>query len=148
MHRVPAPGAWTVAQALNHIYLSEQLSINYVRRKLEETSDFPKSGLSSWVRSMILKCALRSPLKYKSPKAVNMREGQPMLAVNELHPLWMQQYDALDELIEEYELKLRKYDAFKHPVVGRMNLNQMLIFFQDHQDHHRKQIGQILKKVG
>jgi uncharacterized damage-inducible protein DinB len=96
---------------------------------------------------MLLKWTLLSPLKFKSPPQINMRNDQPVLGLAELREAWRQSRADLRELLEANEESLRHRLPYRHPYAGRMTLRQMLIFFNDHFAHHERQINRILRDL-
>ena len=44
----PSSGSWSVAQAANHIFLSEQLSTAYIRKKLSYPDTLLPFQIKSW----------------------------------------------------------------------------------------------------
>ena len=144
LHWMPSASGWSALQVVNHIYLSEKLSFDYVSRKIAEGATFPDVKAVSWFRSKGLTFTLASPLKVKSPKPVNMRDGQAVLPVQDLRPVWQDLRFKLLDFLETHEADLRRKMPYKHPYVGPLTLCQMLTFFRDHQRHHRRQIRRIL----
>jgi hypothetical protein len=144
---IPRPDAWSALMAVNHIYLGEQLSLQYVQHKLRAPDSIPGKGPDAWFRTLVLKWVLMSPLKFRSPAPINMRNEQPLLGLQDLETAWAAQRASMTRLLEEYESRMRNRIPYKHPYAGRLTLGQMLIFFEDHQDHHHRQIKSILKEV-
>jgi len=145
--RKPEPGYWSALEALNHIYLGEKLSLEYVRYKLTRPDTIPARRPDAWLRTLMLKWILYSPLKVKSPPQINMRNEQPLLSLFELHKAWADLRTDLSRILEEHEIPLRNSLTYKQPYAGRMTLNQMLIFFEDHLVHHTRQIRQIIRRI-
>lgn len=145
--RKPAPGSWSALQALNHIYLGEQLSLRYVKYKLDQGVEPPRLRPDAWVRSLALTWVLRSRMRYKSPKPINMHADQPVLQICELRTAWTTLRQEMAQLLENHESRLQWRMAYKHPYVGRMTLLQMLRFFREHLRHHNRQIQDILSKT-
>jgi uncharacterized damage-inducible protein DinB len=143
LNRKPGPGNWSALEALNHIYLSEKLSLEYVRYKLSRPETIPSSRPDAWLRTWMLKWILYSPLKVKSPPQINMWNAQPVLSLPELKEAWTDLRAGLRQVLDEHEIPLRNKLTYKQPYAGRMTLNQMLIFFDDHLVHHTRQIRRI-----
>ncbi len=139
------PNQWSALEAVNHIYLSELLSLQYIQYKVEQPEKIVARRPDVWVRSMLLKLALRSPLKFKAPDSINMRGNQPVLPVDELKDVWLRTRSDLILFLEKYEGEWKHHLLYKHPVSGRMTLLLMVEFFIDHLDHHTRQIHRIVK---
>jgi uncharacterized damage-inducible protein DinB len=140
---------WSALQAVNHIYLAERLSIQYVQYKLAKGDAFPVIRPDAWLRSMVLKWILWSPLKFKSPKPIDMRGDHfEVLSVAELRENWDALRRELTQLLETHEPSLRWRLSYKQPYAGRLTLKQMLVFFRDHLRHHDRQIRKIVRSVG
>jgi hypothetical protein len=86
LFKKPAPNVWSPIQILYHLYKSEMLSLQYIKKKVKY---------------------LRHELR------------EFLLQISESH--------------------IRK-NLYRHPIAGRLNLCQMLIFFDDHLKRHKKQI--------
>ncbi len=141
----PPSGGWSVAQAANHIYLSEQLSMAYIRKKLSYPDTIPKYSPKSWAAVVLLKFALWSPYKAKAPKAINMWEQQAILSVEDLDHNWTTLRNELISFIEKHQSDFGRHLVYRHPYAGRLTMHQMLIFFNDHMAHHLKQIERIMR---
>lgn len=147
VHVKPEDNSWSALETANHIYLAEKLSLQYVRYKLTKPDPIPPKHPGIWLRTYLLKWTLISPLKFKAPPTINMRNAQPVLAVEELVAQWKMLREELLELLDQHEEQFRGRLLYKHPFAGRMTLNQMLIFFQDHLVHHTRQLKRILRRV-
>ncbi len=143
----PIPGSWSVAQAANHIFLSEQLSLAYLKKKLSYPDTVPRFHFKSWVAVLLLKFSLGTPFKVKAPKTIDMWQGQTIYAPSDLDHHWKLLRTALLHFVEEQYPSFGTHLAYNHPFAGRMTMYQMLIFFNDHMAHHMRQIDRILEKV-
>ena len=140
----PGEGKWTALQAINHVYLSELLSIQYVKHKLTKPETIPVRRPDAWFRTLLLKWILYSPLRFKSPPQINMWKDQPVLSLHEVKEAWAKLRKELVGLLGQHEPKFRRRLVYRQPFAGRMTLHQMLIFFKDHQAHHARQVRNIL----
>ena len=93
--------------------------------------------------SLILKIVLILPLKFKAPKVVSTPPEN--IDYSELISTWENNRVALWEMISTLPEETARKNIYNHPAAGRFNLSQMLTFFQDHFDHHQKQVLRILK---
>jgi hypothetical protein len=145
-HKQPMPGSWSVAQAANHIFLSEQFSLSYLKKKLSYPDTLTPFQLKSWGSVLILKLALITSYKAKAPKIINMWDQQPILSPGELDVKWNLLRTELFAFIEKHQPAFGSHLVYKHPFAGRLTMYQMLMFLNDHMAHHIRQIKTIQKK--
>jgi uncharacterized damage-inducible protein DinB len=140
----PAPGKWSVNQILIHLFTSEQLTLAYLKKKSLGIDRLKNSGMSEWMRITVLKWSQRIPvLKYRAPKYIvaNTPEAVP---IEELYRRWtslrMEFRQFLDAIKDEDVHKL----IYKHPIAGRFDVVQCLMFMREHYHHHLPQIKRLL----
>ena len=143
----PSSGSWSVAQAANHIFLSEQLSTAYIRKKLSYPDTLLPFQIKSWGGVYLIKLVLWSGYKRKAPVNINMWEQQPILSQADLEQQWSKLRADMITLIEKHQEAFGSHMVYRHPFAGRMTMHQMLIFFNDHMAHHMKQINLIISKI-
>lgn len=144
--RQPSPESWSIAQAANHIYLSERLSLAYLRKKMSYPDTIPPYHIKSWGAVMLIKFTLWTRYKIKAPKAINMWEQQDILSPEELEKKWSKVRTDLISFMEEHQPTFGSHLVYNHPFAGRMTMYQTLIFLNDHMAHHFKQINRIVSK--
>jgi uncharacterized damage-inducible protein DinB len=147
LHIRSAPGYWNALEAINHIFLAEKFSVQYVKYKLTKPETIPRERPDAWFRMLLVKWVLYSPLKFKAPAPINMQNAQPILGISELQEEWGALRKELIEFLEAHEEQWKGKLVYKHPYAGRLTLAQMLIFFEDHLEHHARQIRHILRAV-
>jgi hypothetical protein len=145
--RQPSPESWSIAQAANHIYLSERLSLAYLRKKMSYPDTIPTYHIRSWGAVMLIKFTLWTGYKVKAPKAINMWEQQDILSPEELDKKWSKVRSDLISFMEEHLPAFGSHLVYNHPFAGRMTMYQTMIFFNEHMSHHLRQIDRILAKV-
>ncbi len=139
----PNPEKWSIIQIIHHLYKSEQLSIVYIKRKINNTQNIKKSGTASFIRGKLLEWALKFPAKLKAPENVS---DVPDFAELDIYKIeWEKLRNNLSEIIENTDSKLLMSDIFKHPSIGNMNIIYALKFMHAHFNHHKKQIDKILQ---
>lgn len=143
----PSSGSWSVAQAANHIFLSEQLSTAYIRKKLSYPDTLLPFQIKSWGGVYLIKLVLWSGYKRKAPVNINMWDQQPILSQADLEQQWSKLRADMITLIEKHQEAFGSHMVYRHPFAGRMTMHQMLIFFNDHMAHHMKQINRIVLKI-
>jgi hypothetical protein len=144
-NRKPLPGKWSPGQIANHLYLSEKFSLAYLRKKMSYPETIPEYHFKSWLKYYAYKTAMPF-LSAKAPKTINMWEGQDVLSPAELDVQWEALRNELRDFISEKYPAFKNHSVYNHPFAGRLTMEQMLIFFNDHIDHHTKQLRRILKK--
>jgi len=144
----PNPQSWSVGQASNHLYLSEKLSLAYLRKKMSYPDTIPKFHVKSWWGMFLYKIVLTSIIKAKAPRQINMWEDQDVLLPEQLDQKWSELRIELFDFLREKYPRFRNHLVYNHPVAGRLSMKQMLIFFNDHIHHHTKQVRRILKEIG
>lgn len=135
-----APGVWSALQTMGHVLLSEKLSLNYVQKKLSFNPQLEKAGLKAFMRSILLKFYLGSPLKFKAPKGVQSEDLPAFCNLTELTARWKADRQSLMKFFDEVDNNILDRELYRHPIVGRLTLLQMLNFFEGHFERHRRQI--------
>src|SRR5258706_8366718 len=77
--RQPDPHTWSIGQVANHLYLSEQLSLAYLRKKLSYPDTIPVFSLKSWWTLFYVNFILWTNIKVKAPPKINMWTEQEVL---------------------------------------------------------------------
>jgi hypothetical protein len=141
----PSPGKWSASQVVFHLINSEELSANYISKKLLAPEKLKKTGLKQNINSFLLNTFLKMPVKYKAPSVVAKSEDKYSKA--ELFDRWKKSRINFKTLILNIDEKLYDDLLFKHPFAGRFNIYQTLTFIQEHIKHHIKQIDRIEKHI-
>ncbi|MFZ1675846.1 MAG: DinB family protein [Saprospiraceae bacterium] len=145
--RNPQPNSWSVGQIANHLYLSERLSLAYLKKKLSYPDTIPPFSIKSWWSLYAVNFILWSPFKVKAPPAINMWKDIEILSPDDLDTKWNQIRKDLAALIAEHRPSFHHHLVFNHPLSGRMTMTQMLIFFNHHIAHHIRQIRRVIRKI-
>ena len=136
--------SWSVGQTANHLFLSEKLSLSYLRKKVKYATGIPPFSWKSWLAMMTYKLIFKFK-KAKAPGPINMWEQQEVLMPDELDQRWDALREELKVFISDQYPVYKNALIFKHPFAGRLSMHQTLIFFGDHITHHTKQINRIIK---
>lgn len=139
----PNPDHWNLLQVLRHLVTAEQQSWKYVQRKLDIHEKMIPVGFSSTLRSLILKIALKLPLKFKAPKISQIQEDAPDYKT--MKSEWETVRRELEQIITSADDELLSKALYKHPRAGLLNIPQMLDFIHVHIKHHQKQIARIMR---
>ena len=142
-HARPDARKWSISQILTHIFVSERLSLAYMKKKSLGIETLENSGPIEAIKLYMLKISQRIPLKYRAPKAVVQNTPEP-LALSELKEQWNSLRNDLRDFLETIEDKNIHKKIYRHPV-GRFNVVQAVIFFREHFRHHLPQINRLLK---
>ena len=141
----PTAGSWSAIEAANHVYLSEKLSLAYLKKKLAYPETIPPFHFKSWGGVMLIKIVFGTGYKWNAPEMIDMRHQQPVLSPEELKVKWPLQRQEMISFIESHHASFGSHLVYRHPYAGRMTMHQMLIFLNEHLGHHMKQIDRILR---
>lgn len=144
----PTPESWSAIQVIQHVMLAEQLSVGYVRKKMQFPQGLKKSSLENWIRLQLLRFFMNAPLKFKAPAIVAEPKFSNDVDFGILAEKWRAIRTDLRKLLDEFPPELEGTNIYKHAMAGRLSLNGMLEFFEGHFSRHRKQIFNALKAVG
>lgn len=145
-NRQPGPGKWSIAQILTHIITAEQLSLAYMKKKIPAIGELDNSGIGESVRLGLLIISQRIPaLKFKAPPVVVNSTPAPYTLIEVLEK-WGQQRMELKNFLEDFEEIHTRKVLYKHPIAGRFDTRQAIVFFHEHIVHHLPQIKRLYKK--
>jgi hypothetical protein len=85
----------------------------------------------------------RLPFKFKAPKVVVLSTPS-YEGLLELTRAWDREREELRTLLDQFHDDEIRKKIYRHVVVGLLNMEQALIFFQEHFDHHVPQINRQL----
>jgi uncharacterized damage-inducible protein DinB len=144
----PGPGQWSAAQVVQHLVVAETGIGQYIGKKIQQEEGLNKTGLLTFVRSRVLRLALRLPfLRFKAPKYLAALTPESVPPVAELRTEWERVRRQLEQTLNEFPGPLLNRDIFKHPRSGMLNIYQTLDFMVDHVLHHQRQLERISKAV-
>ena len=134
---------WSILQILQHLVLSEKLSMMYLAKKWKYSQDLPQKTLITLFRSWALLISIRSPIPLKAPARVNVFD-QDKTSV-EIIREWQLIRSEMKDFLEKLPVKVFDKELYKHPAVGKLTLDHMLEFFYAHCKRHHKQIIKIIE---
>jgi uncharacterized damage-inducible protein DinB len=143
----PEPGAWSVLQVMQHLLITEKMSVSYVRKKMSKPQALQSAGLKNRLRSFGLKIFLALPFKFKAPAIVSDSNFPAEADFNIIIEDWRRVRSDLAEVLSSVRPAWQDKELFKHALVGKMTLDGMLSFFENHFDRHLGQIEKTVKKV-
>lgn len=142
LKKKPDTERWSLLQVLEHLAGAEAAGLQYLQRN-QYAVLHNRGFLPSGIRALLLKFALRSPLRFKAPPVLAIfptNTTQPAA----LHAQWQQTRKELAAYLEGIPSGKKKALLFMHPVAGPLTPHQMLVFMTDHLNHHRRQVQQLL----
>lgn len=143
-NHTPFPGKWSISQILTHILVAEQLSVGYMKKKALGIEQVKNSGLSAAFRLQLLIISQRiATIKYKAPSVV-LANTPPAFPLAELISRWELHRQDLKVFLDSMEDRNVKKIIYKHPVAGRFDARQAMVFFREHINHHWPQIQRLL----
>ena len=140
---VEIEGKWSIIEILEHIILSEELSVNYAFKKIENPDTLKNVKWNTGLKMLIMRIVLNLNFKYKAP-TVTLPITLKASSLSELTQRWESSRILLEELSANSPALLKK-GVLKHPYAGFLNFNQMLTFMQSHYNHHLVQISHLVE---
>ncbi len=144
INKKPAPGAWSIAQVAEHLIMAEEGSLKYLQKKTLDTSKVPVAGLRSKWRFLLTNAVFVLNISFKAPSVV-VPSGK-FATIKELDKKWTQVRHDTFELLSKLPEADYKKEIWKHAIAGKMDVYQMLSFFNIHFTRHRKQVYRTLAK--
>jgi len=139
----PNDDSWSVAQVVDHIVRSEEGIVSYLNKKLQAPEDLKSNNFIAKSKAKILHNRLRSSSKYKVPNVSSINpEADPNL--RDCKERWGIARKAFQDILKNQSDEILMKQVFRHPVAGRMNIIDAMIFMYEHIYHHLKQIGRIV----
>ncbi len=146
-YRQPDQKTWSIGQVANHLYLSESLSLAYLKKKLSYPDTIPGFSIKSFWSLFFVNFTLWTPIKVKAPAKINMWDKQEVLSPDELEHKWNAVRKDISDTIMENLPGFKTHLVYRHPYAGRMTMKQMLIFMNHHIAHHLRQARKIIKRI-
>ena len=143
LNRKRADGGWSAIQVIHHLIQAETGTLAYLQKKTKDISQVPQAGFLHSVRSFLLTLFLKSPIKFKAPPFT--AELPETASLQESAEKWERTRAALLQLCLSLPEDAFEKELFRHPFAGRMNLMQMLDFFEAHFERHFGQIMRVLR---
>ncbi len=145
-NHTPSEGKWSISQILTHILVAEQLSVGYMKKKALGIDQLKDSGILEVLRLGLLKVSQRLPsIKYKAPNVV-LANTPPAFPIGELISRWETHHKELKNFLDSIQDKNVRKVIYKHPLAGRLDARQAMVFFREHINHHLPQIRRLLNQ--
>ena len=146
LNRKPDAVTWSILQVVAHLTKSETGILQYIKKKAQDPSALPKSGLMPWLRLGVLYVGIRSPFKFKAPRGTgDVPESGEFQAMS---LAWAEVREDWRDFVEAFPQALRDRVIFRHPFVGMLGPTQVLMFMNEHLLNHSRQIHRIRKALG
>ena len=136
-------GKWSIGQILTHLMTSERLSLLYMKKKSLGIKNLNDSGSLESFKSFLLKISQRLPFRFSAPKFL-IANTPAALDKEDLQQKWVKSRLELKNFLEKIEDQNVRKKIYKHPVAGRLDAGQAMIFFCEHVRHHLPQIKRLL----
>ncbi len=144
LKKAPTADVWSPLQLLQHIYLAEKVSLDYVIKKSKYSADLEKAGLQSSLRATCLTLGLKVPMKFKAIGPVGAKAFDHIASYEWVKQQFVQERIRLRGFLEELDDVLLDKAVYLHPIVGKLTISQMLTFFSQHFVRHKRQLYQRL----
>lgn len=137
------PDKWNVLEILTHLLTAEKLSLSYMKKKSSGIDALDNSGLYEKLKIDFFIVSQRLPLKFKAPKVVV--ENTIVMPLIEIEKQWFDLRQELKLFLETIAPEHLKRKIYKHPFLGRLDVEQALITIREHITHHTPQITHLIK---
>lgn len=142
INKKPSPGAWSIAQVAEHLIIAEEGSLKYLQKKTQDTSKVPVAGLGSKWRFFLTNTVFVLNINFKAPPVVVPSNN--FATIQELDTRWTKVRSETFQLLNKLPEADLKKEIWKHAVAGKMDIYQMVAFFNMHFNRHRKQVYRTL----
>jgi len=138
-------GKWSINQIIAHLITAENLSIQYLNKKILGINEVKDSGFVEELKMVLLVASQRMPLlKFKAPKFVVERTPGET-EINKLADEWDKTRAELKNILDHLPDQYLNRKIYKHVRVGMLNIQHALKFFHEHIAHHTPQVKYLLK---
>lgn len=140
----PAEGKWSVFETMAHVMAAEEMSLLYLRKKIQSTKLEKPEGLKQKWNWLLVKLVFLFDIKFKAPDIVLPKKEYNNLMV--IDKRWTVVRSQIREVIEQLSEEELEKTLWKHAIAGKLNLYHMVQFFEIHYDRHYRQIVDTLHK--
>jgi hypothetical protein len=141
----PPGGKWSAIQNMHHLLLSEELSLQYVRKKLSFHPPLEKRGPGAAWRGFLLWFYLNVPLKFKAPEIVGEPQLPESASLADTRARWKSAQAEWERFFQEMPPELADKVVYRHPLAGRLGWPETIDFFHHHFQRHHRQIQNALQ---
>lgn len=141
----PGGGKWSAVEVLSHVMAAEQLSVLYMRKKIQGIDNAARSGPWESLKIAALILSQRLPgLKFRAPRRVVENTTQ-LTSLAQIESTWKENRQELREFLERIPENRVDRKIYKHPAAGYLDTRHALIFFREHLIHHTPQLKKLVK---
>ena len=141
----PKPHKWSIGQHLYHLWLSESSIEAYIRKKTSYPDKLVSVSSFTGIKSHILLIVPKLGIKLKAPRMI-VDPIPKKVNLSELEIKWRTSRESFVTLLDELDHQTLKKAIFKHPFLGRINMDMTLDFMLFHSRHHYRAIKKIITK--
>ena len=145
LNKKPSENEWSISQVVTHIINSETGVNKYINNKLKTPNKLPRTGIKNFFASKLLNNKLKSEQKLKIPKVLSQPNNG--ISFDELKENWDKSRLYLINTVENFPKDKMNKAIFKHPVAGKLSINQTLSFMINHLKHHVPQINNLTENL-
>ncbi len=139
---VKSKEGWNMLQVMEHLLISEQGTLEYLRRKTQAPfSEIPVADHVSAEQSRQLNDALLSQNRWQAPPVMPLPTGTQ--SFENMLIYWEGLREEWSQFLFELQPAYFDRQVFNHPLSGRLNLYQTLEFTTNHILHHIHQLRRI-----
>ena len=137
---------WSIAENLYHVWLSEFITIKYIKKKTRYPEDLVNVSFVSKFRMKLLELIFFTGIKMKAPK-ITYDSMPKNIEIKKLRKTWIKSRKSFEVLVNALDESILKKGILRHPIAGRIDINMTLQFIQMHFHHHRKIIAKLETKI-
>lgn len=145
LHQQPSSNQWSLAQIMSHLLYVERGSLSYCRKKLLAGDDLEDVTLISQLKFRIYRTVLYSKLKIKAPEVVAHPSNEK--SFEELKQVFDRTRKEMEVFIDEFPDKYLDKGIFRHPLGGRIGLQDWVQFIDAHLLHHLHQVKRTMRSI-
>jgi len=145
LQRKTTPTTWSVIQVLQHMVLVENVSQQYVKKKLSFNPTLKDANFLTALRVRVARFYNLVPIKFKAPKYVDETNFSSNVLLTDIVTQWQNQRLQLRAYLATLPEDIFQKEVYKNPIAGRLSLYGMLQFFEGHFERHEKQVQKLLK---
>jgi hypothetical protein len=137
-NRKPKADKWSIAQVLEHIYLAESQTLEAIKWRIGNKTQFPKVSYLAYFKVFYTVLLFKLHVKMKAPTMV--RPSFDYINKDELLQNWQKNRTEWSEFVYKFPNKLENRVVYKHPILGYLSLSLALTFMYYHLIRHKSQL--------
>ena len=137
---------WSIAENLYHVWLSEFITIKYIKKKTSYPEALVNVSFFSKFRMKLLELIFFTGIKMKAPE-ITYDSMPKNIEIKKLRETWTTSRKSFEVLVNSLDESILEKGILRHPTAGRININMTLKFIKMHFHHHRKIITKLETKI-